>query len=143
MTVYLWHMVPAIIVAVALYPTAVMPQPAIGSAQWWQTRPIWLAALALILVPLVLAVMRAERPMLRLPAGIGSPGRWSGPLLLAGIAAAMFGLARLAIAGFAPGGAVPALALAAFACGVACVLFSGRPPDGGHEKLPGGQIASR
>jgi hypothetical protein len=27
MTVYLWHMVPAVIVAVALYPTAVMPQP--------------------------------------------------------------------------------------------------------------------
>src|ERR1019366_6244669 len=37
MTVYLWHMVPAIIVAVALYPTGVMPQPASGSAQWWET----------------------------------------------------------------------------------------------------------
>lgn len=30
MTVYLWHMVPTVIVAVALYPTAVMPQPAKG-----------------------------------------------------------------------------------------------------------------
>jgi fucose 4-O-acetylase-like acetyltransferase len=135
MTVYLWHMVPVLIVAAALYPTAVLPQPAIGSAQWWQTRPIWLAALALILVPLVLAVMRAERPMLRLPDGLGNPGRWSGPLLLAGIAAAMIGLARLAIAGFAPGGAPPALALAAFGCGVACTLFSGRPPTRRPRRL--------
>jgi fucose 4-O-acetylase-like acetyltransferase len=131
MTVYLWHMVPAVIVAVALYPTAVMPQPAIGSAQWWETRPIWLAALALILVPLVLAVMWAERPMLRLPDGLGTPGRWSGPLLLAGIAVAMTGLARLAIAGFAPGGALPAVALAALGCGVACTLFSGRARPAG------------
>jgi fucose 4-O-acetylase-like acetyltransferase len=30
LTVYLWHMVPVVIVAVALYPTAVLPQPAIG-----------------------------------------------------------------------------------------------------------------
>jgi fucose 4-O-acetylase-like acetyltransferase len=127
MTVYLWHMVPVVIVGVALYPTAVMPQPAIGSAQWWLTRPAWLGACALILVLLVVVVMRAERPMLRLPTGLGTPGRWSGPLLLAGIAATMTGLARLAIAGFDPGGALPALALAAFGCGVACALFSGRP----------------
>ena len=128
MTVYLWHMVPVVIVALALYPTAVMPQPAIGSAQWWLTRPAWLGACALILALLVIVVMRAERPMLRLPTGLGTPGRWSRTLLLAGIAAAMTGLTRLAIAGFDPGGALPALALAALGCGVACTLFSGRPP---------------
>jgi fucose 4-O-acetylase-like acetyltransferase len=138
MTVYLWHMVPVVIVAVALYPTAVMPQPAIGSAQWWQTRPAWLGACALILVPLVLAVMRAERPMLRLPSGLGTPGRWSGIILLAGIAAAMAGLARLAIAGFAPGGALPVLALAALGCGVIGTLFSGHPPP---KDLTGRSVA--
>jgi hypothetical protein len=42
--------------------------------------------------------------MSRLPAGIGPPGAWSPALLLAGLASSMFGLARLAIAGFAPGG---------------------------------------
>ena len=130
MTVYLWHMVPAVLLAVALYPTGVMPQPAVGSALWWETRPIWLGALALILVPVVLGVMRAERPMLRLPAGIGSPGRWSGPILLAGTAAAMYGLARLAISGFAPGGILPALVLAVFGCGVTGTLLSGRPKAG-------------
>jgi hypothetical protein len=128
MTVYLWHMVPVVVVALALYPTAVMPQPAIGSAQWWLTRPAWLGACALILALLVVVVRRAERPVLRLPTGLGTSGRWSGPLLLVGIAAAMFGLTRLAISGFDPGGTLPALALAAFGGGVACTLLSGRPP---------------
>jgi hypothetical protein len=43
MTVYLWHFVPVIVIAVAFYPTGVMPQPAIGSAQWWELRPAWSA----------------------------------------------------------------------------------------------------
>ncbi len=30
MTVCLWHMVPAIVVAIALYPAGIMPQPRIG-----------------------------------------------------------------------------------------------------------------
>jgi fucose 4-O-acetylase-like acetyltransferase len=127
LTVYLWHMVPVVIVAVALYPTAVLPQPAIGSAQWWLTRPAWLGACALVLVILVVVVRRAARPLLRLPTGLGPPGRWSGPLLLAGVAATADGLVRLAIGGFDPGGALPVLALAAFGGGVVCMLLSGRP----------------
>ncbi len=39
MTLYLWHMAPVIVIAVAFYPTGVMPQPAIGTAQWWELRP--------------------------------------------------------------------------------------------------------
>lgn len=38
MTVYLWHFVPVIAVAVAFYPTGVMPQPVIGTARWWELR---------------------------------------------------------------------------------------------------------
>ena len=49
LTVYLWHMTPVVVVAVALYPTGLLPQPAIGSAGWWALRPAWIAALALIL----------------------------------------------------------------------------------------------
>ncbi|MGE5132224.1 MAG: acyltransferase family protein [Gemmatimonadota bacterium] len=128
MTVYLWHFVPVIVVAVACYPTGVMPQPAIGTAQWWELRPAWFALLTAVLVPLVIAIMRAERPMIRLPTGIGPPGPWSPALLLAGLAALMFGLARLAIAGFAPGGQLPALALAVCAAGLAAILLTGRGP---------------
>ena len=115
MTVYLWHMAPVIVIAVAFYPTGVMPQPTVGTAQWWELRPAWLALLTAVLAPLVIAVMRAERPMLRLPAGLGPAGSWSPVLLLLGIAASMAGLARLAIAGFAPGGHLPTLVLAACA----------------------------
>jgi len=108
MTVYLWHFAPVIVVTVALYPAGVMPQPAIGTARWWELRPAWFALLTVVLVPLVAAVLRAERPMSRLHAGIGPPGPWSPVLLLAGLAASMFGLTRLATAGSAPGGQPPA-----------------------------------
>ena len=73
MTVYLWHLAPVLVIAAALYPAGMMPQPAIGSAQWWVLRPAWLAPLTVVLVPMIMAILRAERPMLRLPAGIG-PG---------------------------------------------------------------------
>ena len=128
MTVYLWHFVPVIIIAVAFYPTGVMPQPAIGTAEWWESRLAWWALLTVVLVALVAAVMRAERPMTRLPAGIGRPGPWSPALLAAGLAASMYGLARLAISGFTPGGHLPALALAACAVGLAATLLTGRAP---------------
>jgi hypothetical protein len=103
MLVYLWHMVPVIIVAVAFYPTGVMPQPRIGSAEWWVLRPAWVALLAVILVPLIVGLLRVHRPLLRaLPDGLGSVRPWSPAVLLTGLAAAGFGLARLAIGGFAP-----------------------------------------
>jgi hypothetical protein len=126
MTLYLWHMVPVVIISVAFYPTGVLPQPAIGSGEWWALRPVWWILLTVVMVPLLAGVMWAERPMLRLPAGLGSPGRWSPVLLLAGIAAAMVGLARLAIAGFAPGGSLPVWVIAACAVGLVVTLLSGR-----------------
>ncbi len=128
MTVYLWHMVPAIVIAVAFYATGIIPQPAIGSGQWWLTRLVWLGLLTVVLVALVAAINWAERPMLRLPAGVGPSGWWSPVLLVAGTAVAMAGLARLAIAGFAPGGRLPALVLAAYAAGLIGTLLTGRPP---------------
>ena len=127
MLVYLWHMVPVVIVGVAFYPTGVMPQPRIGSAQWWELRPAWVALLAVVLVPLVMAVMRAERPMLRWPAGVGPAGPWSPVLLVLGLAASMTALARLAIGGFGPAGRLPVLVLAVFAAS-ACIVLTGRAP---------------
>jgi hypothetical protein len=40
----------------------------------------------------------------------------------------MIGLARLAITGFAPGGHLPVLVLAAFAVGLAVTVLTGRSP---------------
>ena len=49
----------------------------------WVLRPAWLAPLTVVLVPMIMAIMRAERPMGRLPAVVGLPGPWSPALLLA------------------------------------------------------------
>jgi hypothetical protein len=131
MTVYLWHMVPVIIVAVAFYfyPTGLMPQPTIGAAQWWALRAAWIGLLAVVLVPLTVIVMWMQRPLLLLPSGPGVAGWWSPALLPCGLAAAGSALARLAIGGFAPGGHLPAVVLAVYAGGLLAALFSVRPPS--------------
>jgi hypothetical protein len=67
LTVYLWHMTPVVVVAVALYPTGLLPQPAIDSAGWWALRPAWIAALALVLAPAAIWLARFERPLRHRP----------------------------------------------------------------------------
>ncbi|HEX3959859.1 MAG TPA: acyltransferase [Trebonia sp.] len=127
MNAYLWHFVPVIVIVVAFYPTGVLPQPVIGSVEWWELRLAWWALLTVVLVPLVLGVTLAERPMLKLPDGLGRPGPWSPVLLLAGIASAGVGLSKLAIGGFLADGNVPVLALALCALGLVAALLTGRP----------------
>ena len=119
---------PVLVIAAAFYPTGVMPQPAIGTAQWWELRPAWLALLTVVLVPIVMVIMWAERSMRRLPAGVGPARPWSSVLLLVGLAATLFGLSWFTIVGFAPGGHLHGLPLAACAIGLAATLFSGRDP---------------
>jgi hypothetical protein len=84
MTVYLWHFVPTIVIAVACYPTGVLAQPAIGTARCWELRPAWFAPLTAVLVPLVKAVRPAQRPPPWLSGGRGPSRPWSPALLLAG-----------------------------------------------------------
>jgi surface polysaccharide O-acyltransferase-like enzyme len=128
LTVYLWHMAPVIIVAVLVYPLGVVPQPAVGGALWWALRPAWFAVLTAVLVPLTAVIMWAERPLRLLPSGVGPLGPWSPVILATGLVASMAGLARLAIAGFAPLGSLPVLVLASYGAGLLLTLLSGRPP---------------
>jgi len=132
MNVYLWHFVPAVLVAIACYPTGVLPQPAIGTGQWWALRLVWWALLTLVLIPLVLGVTWAERPLLRLPAGVGPAGPWSPAILIAGLAAVGLGLTKLAIDGLAPDGRPTGWVLACCAVGLAAIFCTGRPP--GQER---------
>jgi hypothetical protein len=134
MNVYLWHFVPAIVVAVAFYPTGIFPQPGVGSGEWFLLRLAWWALLTVVLVPLVIGVTQAERLLLRLPEGLGRVGRWSPLLLVAGIVIGSVGLVRLAIGGFAPNGSPPGVVLAACAVGLLAILFTGRAPAA--ETLP-------
>ncbi|MFJ9287214.1 acyltransferase [Kitasatospora aureofaciens] len=124
MTVYLWHPVPVVVVAITFYPSGIAPQPAVGSWQWWALRPLWLAVLALLIVPLTLAVQRAQRPLRRLAAGPGGGGRGAAVLLACGLAVVLPALARLAVGGFAPAGRVAWGVLALYVGGFLLVLFS-------------------
>ena len=136
MTVYLWHFVPPVIVAVVCYPTGLLPQPAVGTGEWWLLRLAWFALLTVVLIPLVLAVEWAQRPLARRPAAVGTEGPWAPALLLAGLIAVGVCLTRLAIAGLDPGGRAPIPVLAGFAAGLIAIFCTGRPP---RQEDPAGE----
>ena len=60
MTMFLWHMTAAVIIAVAVYPWG-FPGPAAGTPLWWALRPVWVAMLAATLLALVMIFGRYER----------------------------------------------------------------------------------
>jgi fucose 4-O-acetylase-like acetyltransferase len=131
LTVYLWHMTPVVVAAVALYPTGILAQPAIGSAGWWALRPAWIAVLAVIGVPEAVWLARFERPLVRWPtASLSHSPALAAGLVAVGAAAAGVALARIAISGFAPGGDVPVGTVVGYGCGVAATLLAGRLASG-------------
>jgi hypothetical protein len=161
MTVYLWHMVPAVIGGTLLYLTGVMPQPAVGSARWWELRPVWVGVLGVLLSLLLYALA----PLTRIVGNLGSGGhrrraakradRDAGAdadigidvpvpevpppsdlrhiaLLWVGLALAGYALYRFAVFGFAPDGAFPVTAAVCYAAGTALVLL-GAPARASHH----------
>jgi hypothetical protein len=135
MALYLWHMVPVVIVALVGYPTGLLPQPPLGSGMWWLCRLEWVAVLAVVAaVELVLlwwgrALFAAPLPTVRVPV---SP-RWSEPLLLVGAALAAVALSQLAALGFAPQGDFPVATAACFVVGIA--LVAAAPRDSGPAEV--------
>jgi hypothetical protein len=107
MTVYLWHL-PAMTFGVLfamLSGFGLRSEPLTSS--WWVTRPVWLAALALITAPLVVVFSRIERTGARRPVPGGRP-----VAAVAGSAAAAVGLGLLALGGFYRADGLFALAVA-------------------------------
>jgi fucose 4-O-acetylase-like acetyltransferase len=157
-TVYLWHMVPVIVIAVTFYPSGIMPQPPIATAEWWLLRLAWFALLTAVLIPIVLIFTPADRPLTAPrpahPPAV-TPRRHEGPrsrppsvlnsrfrapaaaasrvVVLAGCVAAGVGIARIAIAGFAPDGRLPLLVLAVYAVGLVAVAAPGLRPRPGSD----------
>jgi hypothetical protein len=147
MIVYLWHMVPVLILGAALYPTHAIAVPTPVDTEWWLLRIPWIAALTLLLAPLVAGAGALSAALLarsndRTGAGAGTRDSGGRPApqpllgLLPGTLLAGYALYRFAIKGFAPDGQLPLTALACFAAGTALVLLcrprvSGpaRPPD--------------
>lgn len=131
---YLWHMMPVVIVALTGYPSGLLPQPEIGSATWWWWRLAWVSILAVV-TAVELCLLWLGRSFFARPlptVDIRAAPRWSGPLLVVGAAMAAFALWRFAGRGFAPGGRYPVQSLVIYAGGV---LLAGLNPVGARARF--------
>jgi fucose 4-O-acetylase-like acetyltransferase len=125
---YLWHMIPVVIVAIIGYPAGLLPQPVEGTGQWWLARLEWVAILSLVTV-IEMALLWWRRSFFAVPLpmlGAPLPDRWTEPAMLAGAAMAACGLAFFAAEGFAPAGHFPWMNALVFAVGVVLVAFRPR-----------------
>jgi surface polysaccharide O-acyltransferase-like enzyme len=135
MALYLWHMIPVVIVAIVAYPAGLLPQPPEGTGLWWLARLEWVVVLGVVTaVELVLLwslrrLFAAPLPML----GVPLTERWGEVFMLVGAALAASGLHFFAYAGFAPDGHLPWVTAALFAAGV--VLVALRPTKPGPHAV--------
>jgi Acyltransferase family len=132
MALYLWQMVPVVVVALAGYPTGLLPQPAPGTGSWYLFRLVWLAILSavtaaeLALLWLARSVFNHALPTIATPL----PAWSAAPLLAAGIGIATLTLSRFSVEGFAPDGRFPTVAALLYAAAVVLVsLAPCRPHD--------------
>ncbi|BBZ12766.1 acyltransferase family protein [Mycobacterium branderi] len=125
MALYLWHMVPVIIVVLVGYPTGLLPQPIEGTAAWWLARLEWVLVLC-VATGVEMAVLSWRRGFFAAPLPVfGAPvaHRWVEPIMLAGVAMAAYGLGLFSATGFAPGGHFPWVTGLAFGVGLVLVAL--------------------
>ncbi len=124
MALYLWHMVPVLIVAIVGYPAGLLPQPAEGGAAWWLGRLEWVTILSVV-TTLELTLLWWGRRLFAAPLPVLHllRGRWAEPVTLTGAAMASYALAYLAAEGFAPSGHFPWLTALIFGVGVLLVAL--------------------
>jgi hypothetical protein len=137
MALYLWHMIPVVIVAIVGYPAGLLPQPEEGTGQWWLARLEWVVILSVVTaVELVLLWWGRRFFAAPLPVFGTFKGRSAEPIMLAGAFLAAYGLAFVAAEGFAPDGHFPWLTASIFAVGVLLVTLCPavyRPPVGSYS----------
>ena len=124
MALYLWHMIPVVVVAIIGYPAGLLPQLVEGHAAWWLARLEWVIILSLVTaVELVLLWWGRRLFAAPLPALNVRGGRWAEPIMFAGASMAAYGLAFFAAEGFAPYGHFPRVTAAIFVVGVLLVAL--------------------
>jgi peptidoglycan/LPS O-acetylase OafA/YrhL len=96
MTIYLWH-VPVVVVIALTMLGAAMPMPEPLSSDWWRTRPLFLALVAVALIPVVLVIARRERRRQVLRAD-----HIAAPLAAAKVICAVAGVATILVVGYTP-----------------------------------------
>ena len=140
MTLYLWHMVPVLIVAAAFYLTGLAPEPAYGSGSWWVLRVPWVVVLGVVLVGVV-GVLRPLERGLAMVYERARPGdlplelprrAWA---LWGGMAVSVSALVWFAGHGFAYRGRFPLLPALGLAVGVGLVMVAGRSVVGRGVRL--------
>jgi hypothetical protein len=109
MTVYLWHITVMVLLGSAMYLAGGIGlglEP--GTTQWWQTRPLWIGVLIVLLFPVALLMSPLERVSRPRGAAVPSPVRQ-----IAGALMMCLGISLLAMWGYG-GSPVPRLDAAAF-----------------------------
>jgi peptidoglycan/LPS O-acetylase OafA/YrhL len=99
MTVYLWHITVMVIFSALLYTAGGFGlgfEP--GSSEWWWTRPVWIAVLLLLLLPVALLLSPLERRGRPADAAVPAPARQIGGAMMI-----CLGIALLAMYGFGGG----------------------------------------
>lgn len=126
MALYLWQMVPVVVVALVAYPAGLLPQPALGSVGWWLLRVGWVAILAIVMAAglglLWLGRRVFDRALPTIPVPL--PAWSAAPLLVVGIAGAVLALVPMAVHGFAPGGRFPVIEAAVYVVAVAVLTLT-------------------
>lgn len=99
MQIYLWHVPVIVLIAVVLVIAgASFPEPLSG--EWWQSRPPFLIAVALLLIPIVIGVAWLER---RDERGVRAEAAPVGPWLAAlKVVLGIAGVVTILVAGFTP-----------------------------------------
>ncbi|PRC43046.1 hypothetical protein C6A85_000000107360, partial [Mycobacterium sp. ITM-2017-0098] len=136
MALYLWHMLPVIVVTVIAYPAGLLPQPPLGSGAWWLARLEWEVVLAVVTAALLCLLFWQRRlfaaSMPTVAAGV--PAAAAEALLYAGTAACALALSLLSANGFAPHGEFPIAAAGLFVAGA--LLVAVRPAQPVRPKTP-------
>jgi hypothetical protein len=107
MTIYLWHMTAMVLlIAASVSLGGVGLGIAVDTAEWWTTRPVWIAALIIVTIPFLLVFGRFERPH---PDHRPAPPTWRP---VGAVIAVCLGLGLLAAAGVADERGLNVVALA-------------------------------
>ena len=135
MALYLWQMLPVIIVTLIAYPSGLLPQPPLGSGSWWLARLEWELVLAVVAVAL-LGLLWWQRRFFAapIPSVVRAVPRGVGEVLLyLGTAACALALGLISAGGFAPGGRFPVATAVLFCAGALLVAICPKESSAGRE----------